>query len=461
MYEKIFQRAVFPVLDRLNRTEISRVLAHLGETESYSSVDLRALQDRKLQEILSWTRDHSDFYRQFWAIAGPERRASSEYPELDGLPVVTKEDLRKAAHQFPLPAYSGRALEIRTSGSTGTPMQFLRSPEQESWFWATRMRIWRWAGYEPGQPYLALNLNQRKKWSKRLQDLLFRCTYLSYNAENLDSQGVMKALRRSRAVHINAFGSTLHLLARYMRENEIPNPGVRVLTTTGDNLSAEHREEIESAFGVRVVDYFGAGGEGTHLASQCSEADRYHLHVENSVIEILRDGRPAEPGEVGAVVFTQLDNRAMPLVRYDLGDLATVGDGSPCPCGRAHPTIRAINGRACDVILTPRGGALLPQFFFIGPFKMLDNLRGYQVVQEELDRLVVKLVAEPGCNKSASENAIRRYISEAAEGSLRIDFEWVEQIPLTGLGKPRPVISKVSAGGHQEPESDTPGESDP
>ena len=450
MYERIFQRAIFPVLDRLNRTEISKVLAFLGETESYSTRDLRALQDRKLQALLAWTRDNSDFYRKFWATAGQERRASSDYPALDGMPVVTKEDLREAADQFPLPAYRGKVLEIRTSGSTGSPTQFLRSQEQESWFWATRMRIWQWAGYELGEPYLALNLNKRDKLSKRLQDLLFRCTYLSYNAENLDSRGVMRALERSRAVHINAFGSTLHLLARYMRDNGIDNPGVRVLTTTGDNLSQEHREDIESAFGVTVVDYYGAGGEGGFLASQCTEADRYHLHVENSVIEILRDGRPAKPGEVGAIVFTQLDNRAMPLVRYDLGDLATMGDGEPCPCGRAHPTIRAINGRACDVILTPRGGALLPQFFFIGPFKMTDRLRKYQVVQEELDRLVVKLVADPGCDKSGAEVAIRDYISEAAEGSLKIEFEWVEEIPLTGLGKPRPVISKISAGSQTE-----------
>lgn len=450
MYKGIFQRAVFPILDRLNQTEISKVLAFLEESESYSASELRGLQDRKLSALLAWTSKNSEFYRDFWSRAGEERRASSDYPELDGLPVVTKEDLREAASQFPLPAYDGKVLEIRTSGSTGTPTQFLRSQEQESWFWATRMRIWQWAGYELGQPYLALNLNQRDKWSKRMQDLLFRCTYLSYNAENLDSRGVLEALKRSGAVHINAFGSTLHLLARYMRDNGIENPGVRVLTTTGDNLSQEHREDIQAAFGVPAIDYYGAGGEGAHLASQCIEADRYHLHVENSVVEILRDGRPAKPGEMGSVVFTQLDNRAMPLVRYDVGDLATVSDGEPCPCGRAHPMIRGINGRACDVILTPRGGALLPQLFFIGPFKLLDNLRGYQVVQEDLDRLVVKLVADPGCDKPGAEEAIREYISEAAEGSLKIDFDWVDEIPLTGLGKPRPVISKLSAGSQQD-----------
>jgi hypothetical protein len=76
---------------------------------------------------------------------------------------------------------------------------------------------------------------------------------------------------------------------------------------------------------------------------------------------------------------------------------------------------------------------------------MTDHLRKYQVVQEELGRVVVKLVADPGCDKPAAETAIRDYVSQAAEGSLKIEFDWVDEIPLAGLGKPRPVVSKISA----------------
>jgi phenylacetate-CoA ligase len=307
--------------------------------------------------------------------------------------------------------------------------------------------MWKWAGFEFGTPYLAMNLNPRIAWRKRLQDRFFRCTYLTYNADTVNSAAIVDVLRNRKIVHINAFGSTLIALSEYMTRNGIANPGVRVLTSTGDNLFRPQREAIENAFGIGVSDYYGAGGEGVHLASQCEQRAGYHVHMENSVLEILTDGRPAKPGELGNIVVTQLDNEAMPLIRYDIGDLATAGDDTPCPCGRAHPTIASIHGRACDVIRTPSGKALLPQFFFIGAFKLLERVSRYQVVQEQLERVVVKLIAEPGCDRNASEESLQAYLDAASGGSLAVEFEWVDEIPLSGLGKPRPVVSKLGAAG--------------
>jgi phenylacetate-CoA ligase len=307
--------------------------------------------------------------------------------------------------------------------------------------------MWKWAGFELGAPYLAMNLNPRDAWRKRLQDVSFRCTYLTYNADTVNSARIIDLLSERKIVHINAFGSTLIALADYMTTHQIENPGVSVLTSTGDNLFRPQRDVIEGAFGVGVTDYYGAGGEGVHLASQCELRDRYHIHMENTVLEILKEGRPARPGELGNIVVTQLDNYAMPLIRYDMGDLAKAGDDRPCPCGRAHPTIQSINGRACDVIRTPSGSALLPQFFFIGSFKTLEKVARYQVVQEQIERISIKLVAEPGCDQRASEMSLRGYLDAATGGSLAVDFEWVPEIPLAGLGKPRTVVSKLSLAG--------------
>jgi phenylacetate-CoA ligase len=451
MYPTLLSRVIFPGLDLFNRTQIAKSLRFLEEAEHFSLDQLRELQNRKLDDILGYAGANSTFYRDLWDEAPTGKRAASLYPQLDGLPVIDKQDLRSSTEPAPLPCFNGRALRINSSGSTGAPTTFVRSAEQESWFWALRIRMWRWAGFELGTPYLAMNLNPRTAWRKRLQDQLFRCTYLTYNADNVNSSAIVDVLKQNKIVHINAFGSTLIALAEFMTANGIENPGIRVLTSTGDNLFAPQREIIEKAFGVGVSDYYGAGGEGVHLASQCEEHDRYHVHMENSVFEILKDGRPALPGELGNIVVTQLDNRAMPLIRYDIGDLAMAGDDTPCPCGRAHPTIAAIHGRACDVIRTPSGKTLLPQFFFIGSFKTLENVARYQVVQEQLERVCVKLVAEPGCDQQESEANLRSYLDAASDGSLTIDFDWVDEIPLAGLGKPRPVVSKLGATGPAAP----------
>lgn len=443
-YPFVFRRAVFPVLDRLNGTDVAGVLAVLERSQWLPREELEAMQRRKLRDILDWTRRESVFYRSLWDSAPEARRARSRYPELDGLPVIGKADLREFLGEFPLPGYRGRVLRIRTSGSTGVPATFLRSAEQESWFWALRLRMWEWAGWKPGEPYVAVNLNRRTAWRKRAQDVLFRCTYLTYNAATVDAERILAAARRTRATHINGFSSSLLALAQYMTAHGVANPGVRAVTTTGDTLAPAQRDLIARAFGVPPIDYYGAGGEGVHLASQCPAQDGYHVHLENAVTEILVDGRPAEPGETGTVVVTQLDNRAMPLVRYDLGDLAVAGDGRACVCGRSLPIgIESIGGRACDIVSVPGGGVLLPQFFFIGAFKLLERVKAYQVVQEVPDRITVRLIGEADCNRTACEQAIATEVALATRGMLAVDFAWVDRLELSGLGKVRPVISRL------------------
>lgn len=443
LYPALFRAALFPALDLANRTRVGRALRRLEATEGLSRAELQVLQQEKLEAILGWTRRHSTFYRRLWESAGEERRAASRYPQLDGLPVIAKEDLRPALGEFPLAACRDRVLAVHTSGSTGVPMTFLRSAEQESWFWALRIRMWQWAGWRLGEPYLAVNLNRRDAWKKRLQDRFFRCTYLTYNTDDQDSQRILDLAAVRRIRHVNGFASSLAALARHMLDSGRANPGIEVITATGDSLVPAVRSEIEAAFGVGVTDYYGAGGEGLHLASQCELRRRYHVHMECSVVEVLKSGRPARPGEVGHVVVTQLDNRAMPLVRYDLGDLATCGDQEPCPCGRAHETLEAVNGRACDVVRTPVGTTLLPQFFFIGAFKALAGVDRYQVVQDRLDHLTVKLVAAAGCDRRRCEGSLADELDRASRGSLAVDFEWVPEIPLAGRGKPRPVVSEL------------------
>ena len=117
--------------------------------------------------------------------------------------------------------------------------------------------------------------------------------------------------------------------------------------------------------------------------------------------------------------------------------------GARCPCGREHELLESVNGRACDVVYTPQGQALLPQFFFIGAFKTLERVRRYQVVQRDLSAITVRLVAEEGCDREGSERALASWLAEATGGSLEVRFDWVPEIELASSGKPRPVISEI------------------
>ena len=153
MYGPILRRLIFPTLDRANGTSISQKVAELAKTERSSLAELRELQGRKLDRVLERARCGSAFYPAFWAGSSEGAGPTSEYAPLDGLPIVRKEDLRRAVAdgRFPEPYHTGKVIRVQSSGSTGEPMTFLRSADQESWFWALRLRMWDWAGFRLGE----------------------------------------------------------------------------------------------------------------------------------------------------------------------------------------------------------------------------------------------------------------------------------------------------------------------
>lgn len=444
LYPAIFTRWVFPSLDRLNRTSVANKLKYLDRSQWFSSSRLQEIQDAKLRDILTWTRKESDFYQRYWSSASSSLRAASSYPLLDGLPVVTKAILRGGLGSFPVGGHRGRIHVVKTSGSTGHPMTFYRTDEQESWFWALRIRMWQWAGYVPGEAYLTLNLNPRTAWKKRAQDVLFRCSYHGFNANDHDVEAVLDDLDRRKIRHLVGYASSLFLLSQAIQRQGTTNPGVSTVLSTGDTLFLSYREKIEEVFGTKVVDYYGAGGEGLHLASQCEEADAYHVHVENSVVEILRNGRPARCGETGEVVVTQLDNKAMPLIRYATGDMATLMAAEPaiCPCGRQLPLIRSIEGRVPDIVLAPDGSALVVHFFTI-LFEHLEGIQQFQVLQTRESDITARIVPGQGYSRSSMESKIRSAVDRATHGSLAVQFEYVDDIPISDSGKRRFVISEL------------------
>ncbi len=442
LYTRLFERLVFPALDRANGTTIGEKLDHLRSSEHDDPERMRGLQEQAAARVVETTAKRSAFYRRLWHGApGP----ASDFPPLDRVPVVTKSDLAKAGDDFPLAEYQGRVIRCVTSGSTGKPMTFLRSMEQESWFWALRFRIWGWAGYRPGDPYLTVNLNPRTAWKKKLQDVLFRCSYLTFNADNLDAERIAETLNRRQIPHLNGFSSSLFVLARYMLEHGVQAPSVTGVTATGDTLFAPYREALESAFGLRVLDYYGAGGEGFHVASQCAESgSRYHIHPENAVLEILGEDGPAPPGEPGRIVLTQLHNGAMPLVRYELGDLAVAAPPEArCTCGRTLPMLERLEGRLPDLISVPDGSYLVPHFFVV-LFKGLQSVYRYQIVQRRPGEMIVRLVAHEGCRRPEVEEVVRREVAAATRDQIVPVFDWVGDIPLSGAGKRRLVISDVT-----------------
>jgi phenylacetate-CoA ligase len=168
------------------------------------------------------------------------------------------------------------------------------------------------------------------------------------------TEGV-RYLLATHPIYVSGYVSAVAELARHAKlvAPQAPRPLVPFAKVLGEMLFPFQRQEIEQGLGARVIETYGCNETGT-VGYECP-AGSLHIFSEHVEVEILRDGEPVEPGEIGDITLTCTTNRVMPLIRYGVGDRGRLCP-EPCRCGRPHPVIAGIEGRIGDVLLTAAGG---------------------------------------------------------------------------------------------------------
>ena len=200
------------------------------------------------------------------------------------------------------------------------------------------------------------------------------------------------------------------------------------------------RRQISESFGVPVYDYYGAH-EFNLLARECPQTGLYHIIESNLIVEILKDGRPVAPGESGELHGTALHSLSMPFIRYPVGDIVTRGpDG--CACGAHCATLQSIQGRIADRFSMPDGSTIHPYHLVAPLVRLAPWVRRYQIIQETLHRLLVKVVAMPG-HATVEEHCsqLHSHLEAAVPDGVAIIIELVAEIPPAANGKFRPYYS--------------------
>jgi phenylacetate-CoA ligase len=133
-------------------------------------------------------------------------------------------------------------------------------------------------------------------------------------------------------------------------------------------------------------------------------------------------------------------NDVQPLVRYDIGDLGRWA-ARPCPCGRSQlPVLEEVVGRIEDAVVGPDGREIVR----ICSLQDVPHVIASQLVQERLDLIRVRVIADRGFNE-ADERLIRDIIGTRRLGPVRIEIERVSELERTPAGKVRRVIRRLPA----------------
>ncbi|WP_044564394.1 glycosyltransferase [Azospirillum sp. B4] len=415
-----------------------------------SPAALRALQEAKLRRLIRHAYHQVPYYRERMRALDLTPTDIRSLNDLGKLPLLSKADVRANLHfdLFSDDHDKQRMLRVTTSGSTGEPFTIYADRHQLEMRFATTLRAMEWTGWRFGDRQVrlwhqTLGMSWTQAVRERLDAWLMRRLFIpAFEMREATMAATIERMRRHRPVLVDGYAESFDYLVRHAEAHGLEPFRPAAIMSSGQILADQTRAAISRYLGARSFDKYGAR-EFSGIAYECDHAAGHHVMAESYIVEILKDGRPALPGEVGEVVVTDLNNFSVPLIRYRVGDLAEALDEStPCPCGRGLPRIGRIQGRAQAVILTP-DGRWIPGTFFSHFFKDHSSVvRQFQVIQETRAAMTLRIAKSP----THSSDGMRRMMEELAGHmgpSITISVAYCDEIPLLATGKTATVIQKI------------------
>ncbi len=419
------------------------------ESQWWSTERLLADRDERLTVALRHACRHVPFWRDAAGAAGLDPDSITA-ADLGALPAVDKSEMRDRLDDFLADdCTAADRIPNHTGGSTGTPFRFFLDRRDVEGRHAIDMRCRNWAGWELGDRTAMLwghlgDVKGRKSLTARLKNALLN-RILTLNAYTMSEAAIREYRDRIDGYGpsiLIGYASALAFMAGSLGREGLAPPALKGIISSAETLTDEQRATVESWCTAPLLNRYGSREMGV-VAQQCKPDGGFHVNAERLVVEVLGpDGRPCADGEQGEIVVTDLENRAMPFIRYRTGDLAVVG-GS-CDCGRGLPVLSRIEGRMSDVLQTVDGRYIScpgPRLYSGG----IDGIAQMQVIQEKRDALRVKLVPDALWNDERS--AELQVHLRGLVGDVNVEIELVDEIPKTASGKYRFAISHLERPG--------------
>jgi phenylacetate-CoA ligase len=437
-----FKYGVFLPVVTARGERVFHHLKHLEQSQFWSDEAIRELQERKLSALLRHAQESVPFYRA--RRDASQNANATAWDQLHSLAGITKHDLIHSNVDLRSEARLGPQTVKTTGGSTGQAVTVRKSRQATALEIAANWRGFRWEGIDIGDRqarFWGVPVTTRGRLRAQAIDWVsHRRRYSAFKFAETDIAGYVADLERFRPHYFYGYASMLRCLADYLVDrNRTLRCDLRAVISTSEPLTPPDRRLFERAFAAPVFNEYGCGELGT-IAHEC-ERGGLHVHAENLLLEI----QPPEPGAAadapGEVVVTELNNLAMPLIRYRLGDFAAWST-EPCACGRTLPTLREVFGRSYDMVRNREGQRLHGEFFMY----IVEDARqrglgidAFQLVQHDYDNVTVRVVPSEGYGVAAEE-FVRSRIRAGLGETVDVAFERVAAISRERSGKMRLVI---------------------
>jgi phenylacetate-CoA ligase len=422
-HRRTLRGRLYTALQGLRGFPLDRFARELAAAEALPPAEFDRRNAALLEAALAFARREVPLYQGgAWAAVQAAPAAG-----LAPWPVIDRSVLLEHYDELRVRSPGGAALIHHTSGSTGASVKVKLSREAETWGWAHRYRGLLWHRLPIGVRAMRLSHAPRPLRDFLLNQGCFR---------NLGEPGAVDAafayLRKRRPLLVTGSPSKLFYLARGLRERGHQGPLAPFARVGGEQMFPFQRAAIERHLCARAIDSYGCTEIGA-IAGEC-EAGSMHVFADHVHVEIFNGDAPADTGAFGDVVVTALRNRAMPLVRYRVGDRARLLPDR-CRCGLPHPVIADLQARAVDSFTAADGtrhhaSELVVRLDAIYASPEADGIR--QIQFEQLDGSGWRVWLErriPAQVPAALEDRLANLVHAVAGAGSRVECRTADDLP--------------------------------
>jgi phenylacetate-CoA ligase len=393
---------------------------------------INQIQAHKLVLLLKHAYATVPYYRALFDEAGAAPHQFESIKDLKKIPVTRKADLQYLDHHSIVSSlFHLRDLKREcTSGSTGQPFGIYYDPDFITHRNLLFLRALNAIGYRIGQKILLIT-DTRNKHTKNI------LPGWHYAAILESPQHHLNLLTRVKPAVLYGCKTSLKLLAEHVMETASIGHKPGKIISTAESLDRATRTLLAKTFDAEVYDFYGLSEMGI-VGWECRAHTGYHLAEDATIAEYL----PVDD-MVGAskLVMTNLNLYAMPLIRFETGDLVLPGTNKRCPCGRTFSQFEQVEGRIADVIQKKNGSKISP-YLLTCALENVAGLKTYQVIQKSLDSIVVRFESVP-FEKGAKEEQIRHTVKTVLGDDIQILIEKASNLVAIPGRKFRVVESRL------------------
>ena len=419
---------------------------------------IREVQSRRVRSMVAHAYATVPYYRQVMDAAGWQPRDFQTADDLAKLPLLTSDQVLRNSVQFRSLSYpASECVTLLSGGSTGMAKHiaydraalFLSLAHGQRQRHVLAQFVGQHLGYREmtvervgGDSTIIRQFYETNSWVPRRFDY---ARALLPTMISLD-EGIAR-INAFKPDVLRGYGSMIGYLFRRAHEQNSPIHLPKAVVYGADSITQADRELIEKEFGVPVLSSYQAT-EALRIGYQCERRAGFHLSLDQIAIRVVDPaGNSVRPGESGEIAISNLTNRAMVLLNYQIGDAVTLS-AAGCRCGRTFPTIETISPSSSDRIVLADGrvvrGILLPILAVAGTIQV-------QLIQDELNRFTLRVVYEPTEDWERVRQELDTVLRQILRQDSILDIVAVDTIPPERNGKVKAVISKVL---HPDPQDD-------